>query len=100
MPITETLVHARPPWCWLDRNRTYRTVRPRLERAVVAGLNGLNGNVLVTAKWRNNRRLVGKGDPVRRVGREETLEERGRGVKDSSTLTTDLHADSDLSEID
>lgn len=79
---------------------TYRAVSPGLERAVVAGLDGLNGDVLVPVQRRHNRRLVSECDLVVRVGREEALKESSGGVKDCRTLAADLHADSDLLQVD
>ena len=79
---------------------TYRAVRPWLERAVVARFDGLDRHILVSVQGRNDRGLVCEGDAVGRVRREEALKESSGGVKDCRTLAADLHADSDLLQVD
>ena len=79
---------------------TYRAVGPGLERAIVAGLNSLNGDVLVASKGCDNCRLVRERDLVVRVRGEEALEKRGGRVENRGALATDFDADGDLSEVD
>jgi hypothetical protein len=77
----------------------YRAVNPWLKGLVVTGIDSLDGNILVTTKGSNDSGLVGKDNPVGRVGREKTLEEGDSRVKYHGTLTASFCMDVDLMSV-
>lgn len=83
-----------------DKQNTHRAVSPALERAVIAGLDGLDRNILVPSEWRDDGGLVRKRDLVLGVWGEQALEDGRRRVEHSRTFAADLDADVDLFEVD
>ena len=68
--------------------------------AVIARLHSLNRDVLVAVERSHHGRLIGKRDPVRRVGREETLQQCGPRIEHGGALATDFDTDGDLLQVD
>jgi hypothetical protein len=73
-----------------------RAVGPALQGAVIAGLHGLDRDILVTAKRGGDNSRVGEGDPVLRGGGEQSLQKGNSGVEHNGALSTSLDANLDL----
>ena len=85
---------------WWERGRTYRTVSPGLEGAVVSRFDGFDGDVLVSTERRDNRCFVCKSDFVVWVGGVKTLEKGNGRVEDHGTFTASLGVDAELVSVD